>query len=223
MKPQFLFLWPTPLKKSTTCTDLEVLLGKQMKKQQKSLVGRMYVVALIFPSCPPVLLIFVNFCNEVLVIPFLVNLKRFHSQICSRQPDFIKCVSDMLDKWKRKKNEKQKRIDKKRLLKKENKIKRQKKWVGSTAHRTKNQKNILHSALMAAQLIGTKGRRAACRRRRVFLQTCRASFVQQVVCRKNACRVFTADLGLPVFRTGVPCVACRDRCVRTCGSCGKGT
>lgn len=73
---------------------------------------------------------------------------------------------------------------------------------------------------MAAQLIGTKGRRAACRSRRVFLQTCRASFVQQVVCRKKACRVFTADLGLPVFRTGVPCVACRDRCVRTCGSCG---
>lgn len=92
--------------------------------------------------------------------------------------------------------------------------------MGSTAHRTKNQKNILHSALMAAQLIGTKGRRAACRRRRVFLQTCRASFVQYVVCRKKACRVFTADLGLPVFRTGVPCVACRDRWVRTCGSCG---
>jgi len=76
---------------------------------------------------------------------------------------------------------------------------------------------------MAAQLIGTKGRLAACRSRRVFLQTWRASFVQHVVWRKKACRVFTADFGLPVLRTGVPCVACRDMWVLTWDSYKKQT
>lgn len=48
-------------------------------------------------------------------------------KICSRQPDFIQCVGDMLDKCK-KKNEKQKRIDKKCLLKKKIKLKDKNGW-----------------------------------------------------------------------------------------------
>lgn len=74
---------------------------------------------------------------------------------------------------------------------------------------------------MAAQLIRTKGLLAACFSWRVFLQTWRASLVKYVVWRKKDWRVFTADLGLPVFRTGIPCVACRDMCVLMHGSCKK--
>lgn len=46
-------------------------------------------------------------------------------KICSRQPDFIQCVGDMLDKWKKKKW-KAKAYRQEMFIEKENKIKRQK-------------------------------------------------------------------------------------------------